>query len=297
MDHAKFPCQGTKFDSRYKVIDYRSEEDLARENILNHPHCRDLPAGTDPNYFTSSSICTTTSPTEALKCLTEVDPSTVSCRSDDKTCEAHYYQTKCGYLLHTSDLTGTSGRYIGLYQRSQIYWDPDCPYDIKKIKDTHGPLSTAISVQLAVLIVSIILNAFILVFYFQYLYLLFKFGVSDDLSTNEENKLLKKFEEGPVNNALLGSKWVKMPLTLTTVILIAQLQHFYIVLKDNRCSDDETNETFVQLGRELPAVFQVNLVTFIVDAFLAIILPVLLYFYEKNTVKKEQKIVPTDEID
>ena len=88
-----------------------------------------------------------------------------------------------------------------------------------------------------------------------------------------------------------------MPLTLTTVILIAQLQNFYITLKEHKCSDDETNETFTQLGNELPSVFQVNLATFIVDAFLAIVLPVLLYFYEKSTGKYDDKVVPTSEID
>jgi hypothetical protein len=178
--------------------------------------------------------------------------------------------------------------------KTQIYWSSECPYSQKEVNRSSGPLITAIVLQTVVLVVNIVFNMILAAISIYFITLLIKFDKTENITTEEEDLLIDKFEKGVVGRVSLASKWIKMPLTLSTVIIIARIQSFYITLKLNKCSDAETNDLFKNLGDTLPSVFNSNLIAFIMDALIAVVLPGLLYLYESSCRKKKETVVPYD---
>jgi len=162
-----YPSKCSESDPRWMPFDINIESSYLQENFKTYTACANIPStGYNPDYFsTPNNPCDPLATTGYKQCVGiytyqgSVARPTISECNGDKLCLTANYQSKCGFLMASAKASTNT---MGLYMRSQIYWSETCPYKYDQVKQSNGPLQKAISSQLALLIINIIMNIIVI---------------------------------------------------------------------------------------------------------------------------------------
>ena len=266
-------------DARYAAADYYSIGNLAYENYLLNPNnaCAKDTSGnavTDinnvPNYnvYASASSCQTAAAGDLPNsCLTKTLPQgitntfTLTCATGDSYCNQAKTQTKCG--LWQSLMSQTDN--VGVFMKSQIYWKPDCVADKVAVKDSEKKLSNSMKVQTALVIMNTIANVILIGLGFRIAYLCY---INRDKPTSTYSDLEHIWKPRITTAASI----LKIPIVIATVASTGAIKSFFVSLSAGKCAGTTpasasaiTNETFDQLGTQLPSIFTANVFVLLLD--------------------------------
>lgn len=245
-------------DTRWKPANVASGDDFGLQNMYKYSaYCKNAVSGTDYNYFSTSTKCSTygTDPDDCL--LGSFDLSgvntAVNC-GDDNTCKQAFWQTNCGAM----QTVFSSSDELGVFQKTQIYWSSECKYSYEDVVKNNGPLQKAIDWQTNLFYLNAGINGILLLLSFYIIYLTVKNWGTTKTEYAELEEVWKPRAE-------FFGNWIKVPVVIITIVFTSAVSGFFTNLAKESCSDDMTNSTFEELGESLPGVVSANAIVLAVD--------------------------------
>lgn len=256
-----FPSKCDTYDTRYILVDSYPLENFVYENMAQSSSCDNTyDMTTDlPDYWKSGTQCPYTSTSSDC-----VATSNIGCSSSDNICKSVQYQSNCGKLLGAAEVSNDFD--IGIYVRREIYWKSDCTVDKEYIKNLESPINSALSAQLALMIISIIINVIVSCFFPVVTIWNLQIGDAPCIpGEGEAEAKIIKAQKTYVGHALRIIKAIPM---IVCVVIIANIKSKVEGLGNLDCtaSDDElTGETFDFIAEALPKVFSANIQALVMD--------------------------------
>ncbi len=292
----QYPDSCDRIDPRWIAYDHQDETSLLIENVLNHEYCDGYnnTRASQTNYWYSGDKCSTdTSEDIAKQCIHGYDDSAPlkSCSDADFVCQDNFYQSKCGRLMEMVSAIDAQnqddGRVmnIGLFKRTEIYWREECSSDYNSVKENDSPLRRALSAQTVLLGTNIFLNC-ITITVSTIVLAVYVFDVDlpcIDGTAKEDAAFLHVLNK----RVSFVAKIFKLVPIVAAIWYLSYVVDFYTEVAQANCSDDITNESFLDLGTTLPSTQFSNYCTLGMD-FLQIVMPVLLFM--RKEYQSQQKI-------
>ena len=256
---ANLPGTCEKADKRFMPINTWNANDYLQNKILldTSGPCSDLPSATEADVFAGGSVCDNNSAGKWNKCASG-KPVDTSCPSSDFLCRQAYTQTACGTLTSMPITSNVANPNVGLYMKAQIFWSETCPYTYEQVVKNNGPLQKAINWQTYLLYLNIGVNIFMILFGLYICYLCWK-------NRNSTLHVYYDLEHIWKPRAEFVSNWIKVPVVVLTIVFTGAVSSFFVKLDAEKCSDETTNSTFLQLAEALPGVITSNIVVLAVD--------------------------------
>mmetsp|Transcript_14258 Transcript_14258/g.35387 ORF Transcript_14258/g.35387 Transcript_14258/m.35387 type:complete len:801 (+) Transcript_14258:238-2640(+) len=153
-------------------------------------------------------------------------------------------------------------------QMPEVYWDTSCVkegVERKKVKARRNPVEDVVSMQMAVLIFTILntLANFTLMIMFGANYLFEHDWPCFPGEGHAEYKVMEKFRK----YLGLACKALVLPFCIAAFVIATDIEDFFTNVKDLNCSDPDTNTTITKLADGISGVASKNLSAMVMTLF------------------------------